>query len=138
MKKNGSLHIIAIGALFVLIVLGLASASAPPPVDLRAGENESIVIVSRRDTGANNSIIIRIYVNDQEMARVRNGQTASFKIQNGQHTISVRARSFPTQGLFIQANSQTINFSTGITRTTTLLGHRNDLYFSQTGSSSLR
>ena len=132
MKKE-VLHGITVLAFLVFIVLGLASASSPNVVDLRAGANESIVVVTRTD---NFSDHIRIFLNDQQVERVHRGSSVSFLVPNGEHRLEVRTPILRSQVIIFEANSQRINFTTAITQGVLVTTTRLEL--TQTGSAPLR
>jgi hypothetical protein len=111
--KKGVLHVITVLGFLVFIVLGLACATSPNEVDLRARVNESIVVVRRTD---NFSDRIRIYLNDQQVERVNRGSSVSFKVPNGEHRLEVRTPLLRSQVIIFEANSQRINFTTAITQ----------------------
>ena len=132
--KKMVLHGVTILAIMVLLVFGLASVgSSPNVVDLRAGANESIVVVTRTDNFTDN---IRIYLNDQQVERVNRGSSVSFKVPNGEHRLEVRTPILRSQVIVFEANSQRINFTTAITQGAFAVTTKLEL--TQTGSSPLR
>jgi len=136
MRKKWIPHIIAVVTFVAFIVLGLASASSSS-IDLRAGADESIIVVTRSDTFKGGRTVrgsIRIFIDNQEKAGVRSGDTANFVIPNGQHTIEVRASPMASQSVIFEANSQRIFFTTGIVEGFLV----NSLRLAQTGVTPIR
>jgi hypothetical protein len=80
------------------------------------GENESVVIVKRNNYYGGSAATINIFVDDELVARIRNGKETSFTVKNGNHTIKAGNAilgSGTQAGITFDANSQIITFAVG-------------------------
>ena len=81
-----------------------------------AGENESVVIVKRNNNYSGGGATINIFVDDELVARIRNGKEVDFIVKNGNHTIKAGNNvlgSGTQAGIAFDANSQIITFAVG-------------------------
>jgi len=110
MNKSDS----AVASVFGGGLLFSCHSTQPDAADscISVGENESIVEVRRGGAFSGSAVTLQVYIDDQEVGCLENGQTARFAVPNGQHAIRVQFRNQKREAAFA-ANSQTIIFSTG-------------------------
>ena len=84
--------------------------------NFNVGENESVVIVKRNNYYGGSAATINIFVDDELVAKVRNGKEVDFTVKNGNHTIKAgnAIMGSGTQAVTtFDANSQIITFAVG-------------------------
>jgi len=84
--------------------------------NFNVGENESVVIVKRNNNYSGSGATINIFVDDELVARIRNGKEASFTVKNGNHIIKAENAimgSLSQVVITFDANSQIKTFAVG-------------------------
>jgi hypothetical protein len=102
---------IRLGMLFLCVFVGFLSSCAHDRpamggANVTAGKNGSLIIVKRDKSFVGSLGKIKILIDGNHVATVRNGEEISFVILNGTHTI----KTVQTESIIFEANSKIITF----------------------------
>jgi len=117
MKKNviGFLALMIMSSLVFVSCEKLTSVTGAGETELTAAKGESIIILRRNKYWVGFMQKLNVYVDDQIVASIGNGEETSFTVKNGKHKIVAQegVKGARKEELDIEVNSQIMTIAVG-------------------------